>query len=243
MMRLGRRPARRDHRIPALARYKRGVALPPPPKAVLPPDLTWPMSLNDQIGDCTIAAVAHCIQRWSGRILTDAEVLAAYRQISGYNPADPNTDKGCVEADVLQTWLQTGIAGDKLAGYAAVNISDIMELKDAVNWFGAVYLGINCPRSAMDNTDLWDVVPGSPIEGGHAIIGVGYDDAENVAYVVSWGKLIKVTPAFIGKYIEEAYALLSRDWSQEGIGGDYPHDWPQLQADMDIIKALPAVQP
>lgn len=243
-MRLGRRPARRDSRIPALARYKRGVALPPPPSAVLPPQRNWTMSLNDQIGDCTIAGVAHCKQVWTGESMTDAEVLATYEQIGGYSPTDPTSDQGCVEVDVLQTWMQTGIAGDKLAGYCAVNIADFDELKDAVHWFGAVYLGINCPESALSNTQLWDVVPGSPNAGGHAIIGVGYDDAKDLAYVVSWGKLVPVTRAFVGKYLEEAYALLSQDMLVNPAGvGPARLDWATLTADMQILREMPAVQP
>jgi hypothetical protein len=62
-MKLGRLPARRDYRVPALGKYLRAAQLPPPLPAVPPPDLAWPMDLNDSLGDCTIAAAAHAIQR------------------------------------------------------------------------------------------------------------------------------------------------------------------------------------
>ena len=246
-MKLGRRPVRRDSRIPCLARYTRAISLPPPPAVVVPPALDWPMDLNDQIGDCTIAAAAHAMQLWTAavistaesplKIMPDAEVLAAYEQIGGYDPANPDTDRGCVEVDVLETWMNTGIAGDKLDAYCSLNITDPDELKDAVNWFGCAYLGINCPKSAIEDTRRWDVVPGSPIEGGHAIICVGYDP-ENF-YMVSWGKLIPASPAFVTQYLEEAYAPLSRDFVGEWGTTPAGLDLAQLEADMGLLRAKP----
>jgi hypothetical protein len=194
------------------------------------------MDMNDSIGDCTIAGVAHCIQRWDDTVLTDAQVLAAYEAIGGYNPADPKTDQGCAETDVLNTWMTTGIGGDVLAGYAALNVTDLSEIKDAINWFGCVYIGLNLPASAESNTSQWDVVPGSPIVGGHCVIIVGY--VNDVYYIVSWGMLIPTTAAFLGQYMEEAYAPLSKDFVAHAGTTPEGLNWDALEADMAELKAL-----
>jgi hypothetical protein len=233
-MKYGRLPAKRGV-AQTLSKYTRAIALPPPPVTCKPPNIVWPMDLNNQLGDCVIAAVAHCIQRWNGAVLTNDRVLALYEQLSGYNPADPNTDRGCVETDVLTSWINGSIPENKLSAFVSLNISDLDELRDAINWFGIVYLGINCPQAAESNTVVWDVVEGSPILGGHAVILVGYD--ADFFYVVSWGMLIATTPAFIAKYTEEAYALLDTAWLQANNLTPSGFDLAQLQQDMDELKS------
>lgn len=240
-MRLGRKPARRDHRTPSLARYSRALALAPPPPAVdwYSKVANWPMDLNDQLGDCTCAAVSHAIQQWSTYaaaplVMADSEVLALYEAVSGYNPQNPATDQGAVEMDVLEYWMKNPIAGKPLLGFAAINIASMTELKHAIHWFGNVYIGINCPQSALDDLSLWDLVPGSPVEGGHAVVLVGYD--LKYFYTVSWGKLIPVTPAFLGTYLEEAYACLDSHFLSATGTTPLGFNIAQLTADMQTFK-------
>jgi hypothetical protein len=80
------------------------------------------------------------------------------------------------------------------------------------------------------NDETWSVVPGSPIEGGHCIIIVGYDDAEGVFYIVSWGQVFKATYAFIAKYIDEAWALIAPAIATKGKFDNV--DLAALQADL-----------
>ena len=236
---LGRLPIKRDHRTLTLSKYTRMLALAPPPVSCPPPNLQWPMNLNDRISDCTIAGAAHCIELWSAaintpKVLSDDQVLTAYEQLSGYNQAVQGSDNGCYMINVLNTWSTSGIASDTLAGFVALNITDLNEIKDAINWFGCAYIGLNLPESADQNVNLWDVVPGSPISGGHCVIIVGYD--EQLFYIVSWGMLIPATPAFISTYMEEAYALLSKDFIN--VTGTTPQgiDWTNLQTDISQIR-------
>src|SRR5437660_11284609 len=60
-MKLGKRHARHDPRVPMLARYT--VSLPAPPAHVdyAKKVTSWPMMLNNKLGDCTCAAVGHVI--------------------------------------------------------------------------------------------------------------------------------------------------------------------------------------
>lgn len=250
MKKLGRLPARRDHRVKALAKYTRALALAPPPP--VPPhhglakSLDFPMSLNDQIGDCTAAGWGHIIQLWTAaagvmRVPTDAEVLAVYEQTGGYDPQDPNTDRGAVEQDVLQAWLK-GLQGDTLEAYAAINTSDLDEMRDAICWFGGAYIGVNLPQSALDDDALWDYVPGSGIVGGHCVVLLDYDiqrpsDGRPYFYGVSWGKLIAISDEFLTHYLDEAYALLNKDFIRECGKTPGGLDLNQLVADMQAIRA------
>jgi len=188
---LGKRPRRHDLRTLMMARYLTG-ALPAAPARV---DYThgitdWGMMLNDQLGCCTIAAVAHAVQTWTanaiGRELTvpDSTVLACYEKWDGYNPADPSTDQGGVELDVLKHWRQQAFDGNSLDAFVAIDLSGVRspgsEVQTAIWLFGGAYIGLELPISAQDQ-DVWDVPaqPGPKDEpgswGGHAVYLVGYD--------------------------------------------------------------------
>ncbi len=178
---------------------------------------SWPMYLNDQLGDCTCAAAGHHIQAWTSSdgdlvTITDQDVLAGY-EAQGYVPGKPSTDQGAVMQDVLDWWRKAGFAGRKVDAFAEVKGE--AEARAAVAFFGGCYLGINFPESAMDQFDAgqpWDVVKGSRIEGGHAINAVAYDTAADMWTVVTWGREQQMTGAFFREYVEEAWVILTPDW-------------------------------
>src|ERR1700740_2903465 len=68
---------------------------------------TWPMYLNDQLGDCTCAGVCHCVNAWTKyvtgveEVLPNSVPLAVYEAVGKYVPGDPSTDNGCVMSDIL----------------------------------------------------------------------------------------------------------------------------------------------
>ncbi|MDR3675798.1 MAG: hypothetical protein P4N24_09935, partial [Acidobacteriota bacterium] len=207
-MKLGKLPRRHDPRTLKMARYL-APALPAPPARV---DYTrgladWGMMLNDQLGDCTIAAVGHAIQAWTlnagSRVdVADSTVQLYYEKWDGYNPADPSSDQGGVELDVLNNWRQQGFAGHGLDAYVSIDLEDrnskletrnsavlprvsnddfrISAVATAIWLFGGAYIGVELPLAAQ-NQDVWDVPanPGPDDEpgswGGHAIYLVGYD--------------------------------------------------------------------
>jgi len=88
----------------------------------------WGMMLNDRLGCCTIAAIGHAVQTWTanalGRELTvpDSSILEYYEKWDGYDPADPATDQGGVEIDVLNDWRQQGFGGVSLDAYVAIDL-------------------------------------------------------------------------------------------------------------------------
>lgn len=218
----GRLPAQPARPQLRLRDYLTAGAVPPAPATAdwLSRVQSWPMYLNDQLGDCTCAAVGHMIQAETtygqGTTVTvaDQDVLTAYEKVGGYNPADPSTDQGAVIQDVLGYWQKTGLAGHKILAYASVDVSNPAEIKAAIDLFGAVDIGFNFPASAMtqfNNGQPWDVVKGSKIEGGHSA-PVGAYGSDGTLTCVTWGAVQKMTAAFWTKYVDEAWVVITQDW-------------------------------
>ncbi len=238
-MKLGKKPRRFDRRTLRLARYLT-PALPLPPPAVTNSQgiTSWGMMLNDTLGDCTIAGVAHAIQVWTlskGSEVTvpDPTVLQFYEQWDGYDPNNPGSDQGGVELDVLNDWRQNGFDGHPLLAFADPDTQDTLHVQQAIALFGGLYIGVQLPISAQTQ-DVWDVdtspngKPGS--WGGHCVFVPDYDATGLTC--ITWGAPKKMTWGFWGTYCDEAHALLSPDW-QPPAG----FDMAALQADLTAVTA------
>lgn len=219
----------------------------------------WPDLLNYNIGDCTIAGVLHAIQQWKKYatgvdwIPLDATALRLYSQF-GYNPAVPSTDRGAREIDVLSAWLKGFDVGngliDTLSAYAAIDLRKPDEMRYGVQWFGSVYIGLDLPLSIqgpMEDTE-WDVSPlgltgrgAKGSLGGHCALVVGYD--KNFLYIITWGRLVRMTWQFWLTYGDEAYALLSSDFTK--APGVTPADipWQALIHEWEILRPSSLVTP
>jgi hypothetical protein len=221
---------------------------PPPPTVTNSANLRQlgPMA-NNVTSDCTCAAIGHAIQVWTSMTSTevalpDSIILDLYARF-GYVPGDPNTDNGAVASDVLLSWYKNPVAGHALSGFASVRPGNRTSIRDAIALFAICYLGIQMPLTAQrgdwilpegqDLTGNWE--PGS--WGGHAVPACDYD--ENTLTVISWGRLIKVGWSWLDAYMDEGYALLSRDWIQATGTSPPGLNWAQLQGDMNSLKASP----
>lgn len=214
---------------PSKPRLKIGryfTAAPTYPKTVdyLSKVTSWPMYLNDSIGDCTCATTGHIIQAFStygqGKTITvsDDDVLSAYEAVSGYNPRTGANDNGAYVQDVLNYWRKNGVGGHKNLAFAAVDFKNKDEVRKATEIFGGVYLGIDFPDTAMDQFDAgkpWDVVAGAKSEGGHAINLGFYDVDTNTYKVVTWGRVQEMTQAFFDKYVDECWVVITPEWLNE----------------------------
>ena len=79
--------------------------------------------------------------------------------------------------------------------------------------FGAVGIGLRMPASALDQVRAgqpWNVVRGSPIEGGHYVPLVGRIGAQTLV-VVTWGRVQIMSEAFLAEYCDEAAAYVSQE--------------------------------
>jgi hypothetical protein len=176
---------------------------------------------NDQIGDCTTAAVGHLVQSWTANAVqpitpSNDDIIGAYAAISGYNPATGENDVGANELDVLSYWRTQGIAGHKIVAYVSLDLGNQTQIKQAINLFGGIYVGANMPVDAQDQTSsigVWSPTMGTGSApgswGGHAFPIGAYDPT--MLCCITWGARQLMTWSWFAQYVDEAYALVSTD--------------------------------
>lgn len=238
-MKLGKKHARFDSRVPRLARYL-DEDMPAAPEIV---DYSSKLSVigmmaNDSLGDCTCAAIGHAIQVWTSQATSevtvpDADIISLYERF-GYNPSNPSSDQGAVINDVLTSILSNPLDGHGIDAFASIDIANLSELKTAIYLFGGVDIGLELPASSQSQ-DIWDVPPGGPVGsgepgswGGHSVWIFGYNTAG--PRCVTWGALKQMTWAFFNAYCDEAWALQSKDWR-----GAEHFDYAALTVDMQEL--------
>jgi hypothetical protein len=211
---------------------------------------------NDNWGDCVEAGDGHIIEQQTkvGQgtevVVTDAQVLNAYSAITGFDPnAGPPgsnpTDQGTEIQAGLDYLRRTGLAGHKITAFAQLDPTNMTDVRVAVSEFGCISIGLAFPSSAMDqfnNGQPWDVVPGSPIEGGHCVIIAGYD--ATYLYLYTWGAVQRMTYAFWNEYVAgnggEAWAVISQDWINASTGKDVEGvDAPTFGAQFAALTGQP----
>lgn len=250
-MKLGKLPATHDERDLKFAKYASTVVLPKVPSRFGFGTLyggDWGMLGNNSVGCCTIAGAAHETMLWN-RIgghpvnMTAPWVIGDYSAVTGYNPNDPSSDRGANVRDVLKFRTVTGVADGhglrhKIAAYVALDAKDWDQLLLATYIFGAVGIGFEFPASAMDQFNagqVWNVVPGSPIEGGHYVPIVGTMARTKRATCVTWGARQELTKAFYLEHNDEAYALLSEEQLRSDGRGLHNFDLATLRADLAAL--------
>lgn len=246
---LGKKPARKDSIKFKLADYLAVSNLPAAPKKYGHQKLVidWQGMLgNDKYGDCVFAGAAHetilwCRERGIVTNFTEKSVLSDYSAVTGFDPADPNTDQGTDMQAAASYRRKTGVddgagARHQVVAYLEVSTTDVNQIKQAMYLFSNVGIGIQFPASAMaqfDKGKSWTVVRGSKIEGGHYVPAVGYDS--RYVYVITWGKIQKMSWGFFKKYCDEAVVYLSGEMFTNGTSLE-GFNVTQLQADLAQLK-------
>jgi hypothetical protein len=227
-MKLGKKPAVHDPRVPKLAKFMTTTAptFPANYDAVGGKGVNWGMMLNDRLGCCTIAGIGHKLQAdtklvrelWSAN---DNQILGKYESWDGYVDGDSDTDQGGVESDVLLKWLKSrdGFYGHHLVAYGYVDHRDEVQVRHFCAELNGLYIGVMLPISAQSQA-VWDVTdaslrgaaaPGS--WGGHCVYVYGYtsDTTGQLKTIkfISWGKEMEMTVAFWRAYVDEAWGLLT----------------------------------
>lgn len=170
---------------------------------------------NDSVGDCVLAEEAHFVAVATGNAgqlysYTAAQTLAAYSAITGYNPANPDSDQGTDPIVALNYFCANPYAdGTKLLGYAEVDMSNQAEVEFAISAFGNLKMWLGLPDSYVNpfpsgNGFVWDVAPADQANG-HCIGSPAYN-SPNVAVVgansqgvqvMTWGLLGTMTWAAV----------------------------------------------
>lgn len=197
----------------------------------------WQMYLNDLLGDCTCASFAHGVMVFAAMLgieltITDVEIERMYEH-SGWSPANSEaTDQGwTLEAagEFGRTIGLLGTAADpkpEIDAWAGVDVEDDQEEQVAMELFGGLSSGIECPQSALTQFQEgkpWTVVPHSQIAGGHAIwkvkgvllpsgLIVAKGAFELASTYVTWGGLAPAEKAWDKEYVDEKIAFVPKDW-------------------------------
>lgn len=241
---LGRKAVVVDTRTLRLSRYFMATLPPPPPSIDWTKGITsWGEFLNDQLGDCTCAGVAHACQIWTANAsqeatITDAQVQQIYENWCGYNPSDPSTDAGGVELDVLKDFKAQGFAGHNLTAFAVVLPANQAHVELAIWLFTGLYIGMDIPQYIMPDDGnvptLWDVNPtaDNTIIGGHCVYVTGYDSVG--PKFISWGSNYQMTWAYWAKFVDEAYSLISKDFIE--ASGLSPSGFSLMDLETDLVN-------
>lgn len=193
----------------------------------------WGMAKNDEFGDCVFAGGAHehmLLSTVGGKPakFSDASILKAYSDVTGFNPSKPETDRGTLVIPALDYRRTVGMKDTKgvvhkIEGHATIHTAlggyaDLELLSQAIYLFGVVGVGIELPAYAMDQFKAgkpWDVqTKNTRILGGHYIPIVGMMLGKFVC--VTWGKLQLITPRFLARYCDEAHAIFDTEFLKKG---------------------------
>ena len=181
---------------------------------------------NDTLGDCTAAAVGHLYQIWTMNAYMDewsptaAQVIEFYSASTGYDPKDQSTDRGGVETDVLDCLQKNGFCDRHIVGHASVDMHSLGAVKQAIFMAGGAYIGAELPKRIQSQGNVWRVPalswldpqskPGSL--GGHAIAVVGFDDADGLFKMISWGEIYYMSYEWFLKYVDECWVIVAGAW-------------------------------
>lgn len=256
-VKLGKHAARPDKRTLRFSKYAKKLDAPPASVDWTGKVPSWPMLANDQLGDCTCAGAGHMVECWLANVgvqftPTDAQTIAMYEAVGGYVPGNESTDNGANELDVLNYWRQTGFANHKIAAFAAVNPQNETEVKQAINLFGGVYIGLAMPL-AWQGSEVWDApasgllarlyraafgdsdwTPGS--WGGHAVPVLSYDETEYTP--ITWGSAAyRITKAGFSTFCDECYAIVTQDFIAANGHDPQGFDVNALLADLKQVSA------
>jgi hypothetical protein len=179
-------------------------------------------------GDCVFAGADHETMLWNaeaGHPVTfeGANAIADYSAVTGYIVGDESTDNGTQVRTALGYRRATGVvdlAGVRhtIGAYVSLEPGNWEELMQAAYVLLVVGIGIEFPGSAMDQFDagqIWSVVPGASIEGGHYVPVTGRRAPDDIG-VITWGRRQGMTRSFYTTYCDEAWGIVSLEELREG---------------------------
>jgi hypothetical protein len=225
------------------------ASIPPAPEKVYReykvPASLWGMLGNDTLGDCTCAAIAHylmLVTAHTGAMLvpTVEDVVTVYSAVSGYDPATGANDNGAAITDVLEYWRTTGIAGHKILAWAALDQTNLAELRQAIWLFGGIDIGVQLPNVAVNQFNAgqpWEVVTDDGgLDGGHSVPNFGY--GSEGTNCITWAQRQGMSWDWFQKYCDEAYTVITPEWFQQATQKTPSgFDLAALQADLLALKA------
>jgi hypothetical protein len=210
------------------------------------------MYLNDQLGDCVIAGMAHLVGVFTGNAgqvpdqFTADQITGMYSAIGGYVPGDPSTDQGCDERTAMAYWQSQGApaGSNQIAGWVSIDGTNIQRVKTALWLFENLLFGVELPDRWVNPAPeapgfTWDVAGPTVEDNGHCFVGVGYDDRG--VLIDTWGMLGTITYQAIAAYATaggsgELYSVLTPAIVAKATAkAPNGYDWAALQADFQCF--------
>jgi hypothetical protein len=209
----------------------------------------WEMLGNDTAGDCVAVTWANTRRLVTATLATEnypsqAQTWAFYEtQNPGFNPSGSANTDGPGSQDDGGMDIQTGLEdlvdeggpdGVKALGFASVDYTNPAEVKAAIAIFGSVWTGLNVLDANMtefDDSEPWDYVKGSPVDGGHSVLAGGYGPAGAAQLggderFITWAEETSFTDAFWKKEIDEAWVVI----------------WPEMMSDPGFLAGIDLAQ-
>lgn len=239
---LGKTPARKDSVSFKLKNYL--TTLPTPPSTFGHQSLVsiWGMLGNDRYGDCVWAGAGHETILWNKEAnkvidFSDNSVLSDYSAVTGFNPNNPVSDQGTDMQVAASYRRKTGVLDSannrhQVDAYLAITPKSVAEHKLAIYLFSAVGIGFEFPDYAMDEFkagQTWHLKTGGQIDGGHYVPAIGYNS--RYVFVVTWGKVQRMTWGFFKKYNDESVVYISKEMLNAGKSLE-GFNLTQLEADL-----------
>lgn len=240
-LRLGKKPYKHDPRTLKLSSYVDTTKLPTGPLDFTKTVKTWGMLGNDVAGDCAPVGELHLrLARSTAAghaiVPTTADAFALYKQVSGWDGTPgSDSDQGVVLLDMLNLLRKQG----KIIAFAKIDSTDDAMIAAAHYLFGGVLFGFGLPAYLQANpTGTWKLArgkltgPRAPNSwGGHCVCSANGAPLK----VVTWDKVVSVTPGFIDAYSDEAWAILTPEWLKTTGESPTGFDRAQLLADVAAL--------
>ena len=221
---LGKKPAEPGALKFKLANYV-NLELPKPPEHFrfkTPPP--WRLFSNDLYGNCVWVGAANETRLWEREggigtpMFTSKTVLSDYSAVTGFDPANPDTDQGTHMVPAASYRRKVGILDargnrHKIDAYAALRLRNWDYLKAALWLLGGLGIGMRFYDYNMQQFEAekpWDLKTGGQPSGGHYIPAVGIAPNGNLI-TVTWGREQEMTQAFYMSEVDEVVAYIDLD--------------------------------
>lgn len=211
----------------------------------------WQLLGNDVAGDCNAVTWANMRRLVTATLATEnyptqAQVWAFYQTqnpdfdpngSSGTNGPGSSADRGMeIQTGLEHLHATGGPDGVKVVAFAKVDHTSLPEVRAALAIFGGLWLGIevlDANQQQFAAGHAWTDVRGSAVDGGHAILGGGYE--QGVKFI-TWAQETRFASSFWNGVVQGS-PLVSEAWvaiwpEQLGTANfEQGVDQPQLAAD------------
>jgi hypothetical protein len=251
---MGGKPPVHDSRVPPMGARINLSALSPPPR-----QSNWyanqaptgvPLLGNGHVSNCVECSVAHylaTVSRYvhpaSPLIPTEAEAIAMYSAVTGYDPTNPATDNGTYflgPQGMIQYWAEHGVTVggvlNKVTAAARVDFTNKIRLKQAIALFGFVFVGAEMRQDDLESGFLFRA-GSSPVVGNHEFLFCGYQDIADVTFwdIMTWGGMFRATDGWLRQSVRECVVVLDRAFVGLHNLSSSNVAWADLAADMKEI--------